>query len=343
MPGTLRADVLDLLGERPVEHDGDHVGVVPQVDELVGGVAVVGVDHGEADLERGEERLQVLGRVVQVLRDLVLFRGTGCEQRRGDAVGATVELRPRERAVALLLREGVGDLVGHRLPEVGEVPSVVVCHGGRTYRRRITCHVGSAPAVGCTVTGRGSPVVLGPWRALDETVVGGGDGRVLVRSHPTSTRSTTSHPHRRRRPGEWSEIEPSITMSNGRSLTSRVDPVAQLRRSRRGSGGASAVVVDDLGDHPVPRAAPVANDFSRPTAPRTRSAPGAAWTTCADRRELGRLDLVVRAVVGERLAVPQPAHRRRGTRPSARRGCDVALLAEGVEARVDGAEARPTA
>jgi hypothetical protein len=35
-----------------VEHDGHHVGVVPQVDELVGGVAVVGVDRGQAGLER---------------------------------------------------------------------------------------------------------------------------------------------------------------------------------------------------------------------------------------------------------------------------------------------------
>ena len=84
-----------VVGERAVEHDGDRVGVVPQVDELVVGVAVVGVDRDEAGLEGGEHRLEVLGAVVEVLRDLVLLGRPGVEQRAGDAVGPAVELAPR--------------------------------------------------------------------------------------------------------------------------------------------------------------------------------------------------------------------------------------------------------
>ena len=56
-----------------VEDDGDGVAVVPQVHELVVEVAVVRVDRRQAGLEGGEHRLQVLGAVVEVLRDLVLL------------------------------------------------------------------------------------------------------------------------------------------------------------------------------------------------------------------------------------------------------------------------------
>ncbi len=84
--GTRARTASTLVDERAVEHHGGRVGVVPQVDEFVGGVAVVGVDDREADLERGEDRLEVLRAVVEVLRHLVLLGRLGPQQRRRDAV-----------------------------------------------------------------------------------------------------------------------------------------------------------------------------------------------------------------------------------------------------------------
>ena len=101
-------DALDAIGERAVEDDGDGVGVLPQVAQLVVAVAVVGVDGHQADLHGGEGGLEVLGRVVEVDRHLVLLRGTEVEQELRDAVGAPVELLPRDVAVAL----GDGDRFG---------------------------------------------------------------------------------------------------------------------------------------------------------------------------------------------------------------------------------------
>ena len=116
-------DALDPLGERAVEDDGHGVGVVPQVAQLVVAVAVVGVDGDQADLDGGEGGLQVLGRVVEVDRHLVLLRrrrgraGTArCRRRRG---------RTRSHAhvaAALGDGDGVGLHVRHRLPDVCVVP-----------------------------------------------------------------------------------------------------------------------------------------------------------------------------------------------------------------------------
>jgi hypothetical protein len=106
-----------------VEHDGHAVGVVPQVDELVVLVAVVGVDRDKAGLERREHRLDVLGAVVEVLRDLVLLGHADVEQRLRHAVGSAVELPPRDPPVALDLARGVGDLPGDDLPDIGKVPA----------------------------------------------------------------------------------------------------------------------------------------------------------------------------------------------------------------------------
>ena len=123
------ADLLDLAGERTVEHDGDDVGVVPQVHQLVGGIPVVRVDRRHSGLEAAEYALDVLGAVVEVLGDLVLFDQPGVEQGAGDAVGAGVELRPCHGAVTLLLGEFTGDLIGDPLEDVGEVPTRG-SHGG---------------------------------------------------------------------------------------------------------------------------------------------------------------------------------------------------------------------
>ena len=121
--GNPIADGLALVGERAVEHDGGGVGVVPEVHQLVGGVAVVGVDDGEARLEGGEDRLEVLRAVVEVLRDLVLFGRAGSQECRGDPVRTSIEVGPRVGASALLLCERVGDARRHGLPQVSEVPA----------------------------------------------------------------------------------------------------------------------------------------------------------------------------------------------------------------------------
>ena len=80
-----RAQLVAPPGERTVEHDGDDVGVVPQVGEFVGRVPVVGIDRRQAGLERGEGRPEVLRRVVAALGDLVLL---------GDAIGPGGRTRP---------------------------------------------------------------------------------------------------------------------------------------------------------------------------------------------------------------------------------------------------------
>src|SRR5690606_28701157 len=76
-----------------------------------------------AGLEGGEQRLEVLGAVVEVLGDLVLLGRAPLEEGGRDAVGAAVELGPGEAPVALDLRLRVGDLLGDDFPNLGEVPT----------------------------------------------------------------------------------------------------------------------------------------------------------------------------------------------------------------------------
>jgi hypothetical protein len=115
-------DALNAVGERPVEDDGDGVGVRPQVAQLVVAVAVVRVDRDEADLDGGEGGLQVLGAVVEVDRHLVLLYCIQVEQELRDAVGAAVEVAPGHVAPALGDGDGVGLDVSHDLPDVCVVP-----------------------------------------------------------------------------------------------------------------------------------------------------------------------------------------------------------------------------
>ena len=98
-PGTRCADPLDPLDEDPVEDHGHGIGVLPQVDQLVIGVAVVGVDGDQADLVGGEAGLQVLGAVVEVEGDLVLLG------RRRPRAATGPRCRPAGRARA---RSGCG-------------------------------------------------------------------------------------------------------------------------------------------------------------------------------------------------------------------------------------------
>ncbi len=120
--GKLRPGGLGVGGEGAVEHDGLDVGVTPQVDELGVDVAVVGVDRHQRGLEAGEQRLDVLRAVVQVLGDLRLASEPGAEEAAGDAVGAAVELSPGAHLVAAEHGREVGLEPGELLPHIGEVP-----------------------------------------------------------------------------------------------------------------------------------------------------------------------------------------------------------------------------
>ena len=115
-------DRLDRVGERSVEDDAARVGVVPQVEQLVGGVSVVRVDRDKRALERREHRLHVLRAVVQVLSDGLLALEPGVEQPLRDAVGAAVGFSPRPVQVTVDECDGVGQFVSDDFPDVGEVP-----------------------------------------------------------------------------------------------------------------------------------------------------------------------------------------------------------------------------
>ena len=120
-PGHPVPDPLDALDEDPVEDHGHGVGVLPQVDEFVVGVAVVGVDRDEAALVGGEGRLEVLGAVVEVEGDLVLLADVGAQQ-----PPATLSARRSNsrqvRCGPVDEGRGVRLHVGHGLPHVAEVP-----------------------------------------------------------------------------------------------------------------------------------------------------------------------------------------------------------------------------
>ena len=105
-----------------MEHDGAGVGVVPQVEQLVGGVPVVGVDRSEGPLECAVHRLDVLRAVVQVLSDRLLTFEPGVEQVLRDAISSSVDFGPRTAVIAMDQAEGVGQLIGHDFPDVGKVP-----------------------------------------------------------------------------------------------------------------------------------------------------------------------------------------------------------------------------
>ena len=116
------ADALDPLHEYAVEYNGDGIGVLPQVDQLVVGVAVVGVDRDQADLVGGVAGLQVVGAVVEVESELVLFGHSGPEQPPAYVVGPLIELAPGPGVAPLDQSRRIGQLVGHGLPHISEVP-----------------------------------------------------------------------------------------------------------------------------------------------------------------------------------------------------------------------------
>jgi hypothetical protein len=102
--------------------DGPRVGVVEHVPHLVGDIPVVHVDRHRTELQRREERLEVLGSVRAHDRDLVADAHTALGQMRRESRGAVVELAPRDAAVATHERLAVGHLTGDAAPYGAEVP-----------------------------------------------------------------------------------------------------------------------------------------------------------------------------------------------------------------------------
>ena len=107
--------------------DDDHlgVGVVEQVRQFRLGVPVVDVDRHGPGLERGERRLEVLGAVVEVVRDLGVRADAGSAEHRRQAGGPVVELRPRANDVAVHQGGRIADDIGDRFPHTGDVEVVL--------------------------------------------------------------------------------------------------------------------------------------------------------------------------------------------------------------------------
>ena len=86
----------------------DNIGVIPDVHQLVSGVAIVGIDRREARFEGGEQTFEILRAVVHVLRDFVLLLNASVEKSLGDSVSSAVEISPGIHVIVVLLSGRVG-------------------------------------------------------------------------------------------------------------------------------------------------------------------------------------------------------------------------------------------
>ena len=109
-----------------MEDHGDGICVVPEVDELLGPIAVVRVDRDQPGPHGGHGALEVLGAVVEVERDLVLVGRPEAEEPGGHPAAAPLEVGPAQPALTLDDGEGVGLDGGDLLEELAIVPHVHV-------------------------------------------------------------------------------------------------------------------------------------------------------------------------------------------------------------------------
>ena len=114
-------------------HTGD-VTIVPEVDELVGTVTEVGVERDERAFEAGDDRFEILRRVVQILRHLVLTLQAVLDQEGRQGRGTRVQRLPRDMPRPLHERDGVGNFLRNHAEDTRKIPS---CHG-RIPRRSTT-------------------------------------------------------------------------------------------------------------------------------------------------------------------------------------------------------------
>jgi hypothetical protein len=98
------------LGVGVVDEDGQLVPQVPEVD--VGG-------H-RPQLRQREQALHVLGAVVEVQRDVRVATDPEARKPGGETRRPVLDLPIRDATVTLHDRRGVGDGVGHQLPDGGK-------------------------------------------------------------------------------------------------------------------------------------------------------------------------------------------------------------------------------
>ena len=101
--------------------EGDQVGVVVEVPELVLDIPVVDVDGHGPGLEAGDHGLDVLGAVLELDADVVAAPDACRLEVVGQAVGALLELGVGEATVAAHQCLPLADHVGQRLEDVGQV------------------------------------------------------------------------------------------------------------------------------------------------------------------------------------------------------------------------------
>ena len=119
-------DLPDAVGEAGVDDHRFRIGVFQDLAQLLVAVPVVDVDVHGVELDRGEERLEVLAAVVEVERDLGTHTDAGSLQPRRQASGSLVQLAPGAHPAPVdqgdLVRDGVGD----RLPDRSKVQFHIV-------------------------------------------------------------------------------------------------------------------------------------------------------------------------------------------------------------------------
>ena len=117
----LRGDLGDQVAVDPVEHQALEVGVVEDVVELTGDVAVVHVDRDGAHLEDREQGDHVLDAVLGVEADVVARADPARGQEVRELVALGLQLGVRDRAVTHLHGRLVGSRVDGMFEEVGDV------------------------------------------------------------------------------------------------------------------------------------------------------------------------------------------------------------------------------
>ncbi len=118
-------DLGDVGRKRCLVDRGHDVGVVEEVDELVGDVAIVHVDGDGPQLVGREHRLDVLNAVVRVDRDVIALADTVRGEVVGQPIGPRVQLRERDRAITTDQRGPVGNNVAGVLGEISQIESHV--------------------------------------------------------------------------------------------------------------------------------------------------------------------------------------------------------------------------
>ncbi len=116
-----RARRIDRGTELSVDDEGDEVGVIVQVPELVSDVAVVHIDRHRGQLECSQHPLDVLGPVEQLEADPVAAADAVRPQMVGESVGARLELGVAEPASGGVEGGPVAHGVDHALEQLRDV------------------------------------------------------------------------------------------------------------------------------------------------------------------------------------------------------------------------------